>query len=56
MMPHNNGSYDSFWDGPMGQKGFWGQLPPMKHNVFNDKWHSSGYKDMYNMNSVAPFA
>lgn len=55
MMPYNNGSFDSYWDGPQGQKGFWGQLPPQKNNVFNSDWDENGFKQMYNLNSVAPF-
>lgn len=56
MMPYNNGAFNSFFDGPNGQKGFWGQLPPSKNNIFNSDWKNNGYKQMYNMNSIAPFA
>ena len=56
MMPYNNGAYNTFFDGPNGQKGFWGQLPPQKNNIFNSDWKNNGYKQMYNMNSIAPFA
>ena len=56
MMPYNNGAYNSFWDGPNGQKGFWGNLPPSKYNFFGENWDKAGYKQMYNLNSVAPFA
>ncbi len=56
MMPYNNGSYDSFWDGPNGQKGFWGHYPTNKTNIFNTSWNKKGYKQIYNMNSMAPFS
>lgn len=56
MLPKNNGSFDSYWDGPMGQKGFWGQIPPMKNNVFNEEWKNKGFDSIYNINSMAPFS
>lgn len=55
-LPQNNGSFDSYWDGPQGQKGFWGQLPALKDNVFNSDWQDKGVNQIYNINSVAPFA
>lgn len=36
--------------------GFWGVVPPNRANVFDDKWNTQGYQQMYNLNSQSPMA
>lgn len=33
----------------------WNNMPPRSANMFNDTWDTKGYKQMYNLNSMAPF-
>ena len=36
--------------------GFWGAVPPNNANVFDHKWNTDGYQQIYNLNSQSPFA
>jgi hypothetical protein len=37
-------------------QGHWGALPPAAANVFSSDWNDSTYRQMYNLNSLNPFA
>lgn len=56
MMHPQSAAYNNFWDGAVGGRGYWGGMPAAKSNVFGSKWDNQGYKQMYNLNSMAPFA
>jgi hypothetical protein len=56
MSHPQSGAYNNFWDGAVGGRGYWGGMPARESNVFNSKWNNQGYKQMYNLNSMAPFA
>ena len=49
-------AYNNFWDGALGGRGYWGRTPQTGANVFNTKFKKGGYKSMYNLNSLSPFA
>ena len=54
-----NPTFDSYSDVLVrGAKnpGFWGAVPPNNANVFDHKWNSDGYQQIYNLNSQSPFA
>ena len=42
-------------NGGIGSQGYWGALQPSQFNVFSPKWSKDGYKQVYNVNSIAPF-
>ena len=37
-------------------QGHWGALPPPQANIFSSDWNDSAFKQMYNLNSLNPFA
>lgn len=37
-------------------QGHWGALPPPQANVFSSDWNDAAFKQMYNLNSLNPFA
>ena len=36
--------------------GFWGAVPPNNANVFDHKWNTDGFLQVYNLNSQSPYA
>ncbi len=56
MMNPMAGAYNNFWDGAVGGQGYWGDLPPRKANVFSSNFEKGGINQVYNLNSMAPFA
>lgn len=38
----NMASYNAFWDGAVGSRGYWGSLPQPPHSVFSHTFDSKG--------------
>ena len=56
LMHRNLNNYYNFYNGAVGDMGYWGGKPNEKpNNVFNSKWNKDGYEGMYNLNSNSPF-
>ena len=51
----NMASYNAFWDGAVGSRGYWGSLPQPPNSVFSPTFDTHGYKSMYHLNSMSPF-
>lgn len=51
----NMASYNAFWDGAVGSRGYWGSLPQPPNNVFSKTFDTKGFKSMYHLNSMSPF-
>lgn len=49
-------SANTMINGGLETQGHWGGLPPHPSNVFSTTWDNAGYKQMYNINSIGPFA
>lgn len=43
-------------NGGVGTQGYWGSLQPSGTNVFSNSWKNGDYTQMYNLNSIAPYA
>ena len=49
-------SYNDVFSRGAKNPGFWGAVGPNNSNVFDNKWNSDGYQQMYNLNSQSPMA
>ena len=49
-------SYNDYFSRGAKNPGFWGAVAPSNANVFDNKWNSKGYQQMYNLNSQSPMA
>ena len=38
----NMASYNAFWDGAVGSRGYWGSLPQSPHSVFSPSFNTKG--------------
>ena len=38
----NMASYNAFWDGAVGSRGYWGSLPQPPHSVFSPSFNTKG--------------
>lgn len=38
----NMASYNAFWDGAVGSRGYWGSLPQPPHSVFSPTFNTKG--------------
>ena len=38
----NMASYNAFWDGAVGSRGYWGSLPQAPHSVFSPSFNTKG--------------
>lgn len=38
----NMASYNAFWDGAVGSRGYWGSLPESPHSVFSPTFNDKG--------------
>lgn len=43
----NMASYNAFWDGAVGSRGYWGSLPQAPHSVFSPTFDLKGIENNY---------